>query len=338
MIRSIWYTDNTEYTKYGGENMDPVTHGVIGLAISAFSGDPVSLSNPASIGCAIGAMSPDVDFVVKYIWDEAKYLKHHRGLSHSIPALLVLSGIITLGLSLVYSSFAFGNVFLWTFIGAFSHTFFDILNSYGAKLFAPFTERKLRANLLMLYDPIITILSGMLIIKRNITPIFLTSVTISFIVYIGLRYGMQRRAKSMVRKLYSSGYKLKKVNILPGLMAFHKWDFIVEANSHNIVGQINLINNKVRIRKKFKRPNKEIVELFKDTNVGKLFSEFSPIFHVHEFEEVDKIVLRCIDLRYFLKNNFMHHATAVFDEEKNIVESFVHPYDINKNVCIAEEM
>lgn len=65
--------------------MDPVTHGVIGLAISAFSGDPVSLVNPVSLGCAIGAMSPDIDIIAKIKGDYV-YLKHHRGLTHSFPA------------------------------------------------------------------------------------------------------------------------------------------------------------------------------------------------------------------------------------------------------------
>ncbi len=43
--------------------MDPLTHGVIGLAISSFSGQAVSLDNPVSIGAALGAMSPDIDVI-----------------------------------------------------------------------------------------------------------------------------------------------------------------------------------------------------------------------------------------------------------------------------------
>lgn len=317
--------------------MDPVTHGIIGLAVSAFSGDPVSLNNPVSVGCAIGAMSPDVDVVIRLIWDDYLYLKHHRGFSHSIPALLGLSGVITLCLTFFYDNFSFFNVFLWTFLGAFSHTFFDILNSYGAKLFSPFNERKYRANLLMLYDPIITILCLLLIFSKNNNFTFLSIIFIAFILYLGIRYGMKKRAEKIVTTHYTNGYKLIKVNILPALMVFYKWDFIVDSNSHSIVGQVNLLNNKIKVRKKFKKPNEEIVELFSSTKVGKYFSDFSPIFHIVHFEEMGRLVLKCIDLRYYFKNNFMHHATAIFDEHKNIIESFVHPYDINKKIYITEE-
>ncbi len=316
--------------------MDPVTHGVIGLAISAFSGDPVSLMNPASVGCAIGAMSPDVDVITRVLKDEYHYLKHHRGFSHSIPALVGLSGIITLGLSLVYSNFSLLNVFFWTLVGAFSHTFFDILNSYGAKLLAPFTEKKFKANLLMLYDPVISILALLLIFNKNNTKVFLVSVLISFVGYIGLRFWMRKRARKLVEKHYKHGYKLINIFILPALMAFHKWDFVIESNSHYIVGQINIINGKVKVRKKFKKPAEEIIELFMDTNIGQYFSDFSPIFHIIKTEEMGKVVLKSIDLRYYLRNNFMHHATAIFDEDHNIIESFFHPYKLDKYIYVPE--
>jgi len=317
--------------------MDPVTHGVIGLAISAFQGDPVSLSNPASIGCAIGAMSPDIDVVVRLIWDDYHYLKHHRGFSHSIPALLGLSGLITYGLSMMYPNLEFFNVFLWTFIGAFSHTFFDILNSYGAKLFAPFTNKKLKASILMLYDPVVSILCLLLIFKRNITQGFLAGTVVSFVLYLGVRYGMRRRAEKLVTNHYKDGYKLQKINVIPSLMTFHKWTFVVEANSHNIVGEINIFNKRISVREKFKKPDEEFFDLFLNTNVGKYFSEFSPCFHIIPFEEMGKLVLKSIDLRYFFKDNFMHHATAVFDKDNNIIESFLHPYDINKSIYVIEK-
>ncbi|RKD28001.1 inner membrane protein [Caminicella sporogenes DSM 14501] len=317
--------------------MDPVTHGIIGLAISAFSGNHVSLNNPISVGCAIGAMSPDIDVVIRLVKDDFYYIRHHRGLSHSIPSLIGLSLIITFGLSFVYKNFSFMHVFLWTFLGAFSHTFFDILNSYGAKLFSPFTERKLRANLLMLYDPVITILCLFLIFKKNTNFTFYSEIVLMFLAYIGFRYSMKKRAENIITNYYKNGYKINKVNILPALMAFHKWDFIVESNSHNIVGQVNILNKKIKVRKKFKKPDDEIVELFMDTKVGRYFSEFSPIFHVVHFKEMDKLILKSIDLRYYFKNNFMHHATVIFDEHKNIIESFIHPYDINKKIYVAEE-
>ncbi len=318
--------------------MDPVTHGVIGLAISAFSGDPVSLSNPVSIGCAIGAMAPDVDVIVRIFKDDFHYLRHHRGFSHSLPSLLALAGIITFGVGKFFGDVNYLNLFIWTFIGAFSHTFFDMLNSYGAKLLAPFTSKKFKANLLMLYDPVISVLCLTLIFRRHISNVFLTTIFLIFITYLLARYGMRRRAERIVKENYYSGYKLNKVNILPSLLAFHKWDFVVDTNSHNLVGQVNIYNGKVSVRKKFKKPKEEIVELFNNTNVGRYFSDFSPIFHISQVEDQGNLILKSIDLRYYLKNNFMHHATVVYDKELNLVESFFQPYDVNKYIPITEEI
>lgn len=316
--------------------MDPVTHGVIGLAISAFSGDPVSLMNPVSIGCALGAMAPDIDVVVRIVKDDYYYLKHHRGFSHSLPALGVIALVITAGMKLMFPTANFLNVLLWTFIGAMSHTFFDILNSYGAKIMAPFTDKKLKANLLMLYDPIVTILALLLIFKRRITGPFLSVITISFLVYIGLRFAMRRYAYHKLLEHYNDGYKMIGISILPSLMAFYKWDFIVETNSHNIVGQFNIFNKKIFVRRKFKKHNKEFVKIFNDTNVGKYFNEFSDNLHVIPIKKDRDTILKCIDLRYYYRGNFMHHATVVLDENYEIKESYFQPYKAHKYIPVHE--
>ncbi len=315
--------------------MDPVTHGVIGLAISAFSGNPVTLTNPVSLGCAIGAMSPDIDIVTR-IWGDYVYLKHHRGTSHSIPMLLGLAAVITVGLSMFFQDFSFSQVFIWTFIGCMSHTFFDILNSYGAKLFMPFTRKKHTLGILMLYDPMITVLCFLLIFVNQKNNLFYGAILSSFALYLAFRLYMKHCAKIIVTEYYSHGYKLVDVNVLPSLMAFHKWDYIVNTNSHHVVGQVNLVTKGLKERKKLKKPENEIVELFEETNIGRYFKDFTPIYHVMHVEEMGKIILKSIDLRYYLRNNFMHHATAIYDKEKNIIESFFHPYSIKKNIPVIE--
>ncbi|WP_129596822.1 metal-dependent hydrolase [Anaerophilus nitritogenes] len=314
--------------------MDPLTHGVIGLAISAFSGDPVSLTHPISLGCAIGAMSPDIDIIAKVKGDYT-YLKHHRGISHSLPSLIGLSIIITIGLSFFFQ-FQFLQVLFWTFLGCLSHTVFDILNSYGAKLFMPFTKKKSMIGILMLYDPVITLLCILLIFVREKSFVFYSLIGITFFLYLGFRYCMKIYAKKIVEKYYHNGYKIVDINILPALMAFHKWDFIVSTTTYHLVGQVNFINGKVSERKKFKKPQDEVVKMFQQTNVGKYFKEFTPIYHVIQLEKQDNIILKSIDLRYYFRNNFMHHATVIYDDEKNIVESFFHPYHLTKNIPVLE--
>ncbi len=316
--------------------MDPITHGIIGLGLSAFSGDPVTFSNPVSLGCAIGAMSPDIDILSK-VKGNYVYLKHHRGISHSIPSLLGLAVAITWGLSFLFSDFNFLRVLIWTFVGCLSHTFFDILNSYGARLLMPFSRKKLMVGILMLYDPVITILCLSLIFTKERSTLFYTMIITAFVIYIGIRLLMKKKAKHLVKKYYENDYKIIDINILPSLMISYKWDFIIDSDSYHIVGQINLLNGKILERKKLKKPKQEVVRLFEETKMGRYFSDFTPNYHITCVQKRGGMVLESTDLRYYLKNDFMHHATIVYNNRRNSIDSFFHPYNINKNIHITEE-
>ncbi|WP_192930101.1 metal-dependent hydrolase [Alkaliphilus pronyensis] len=133
--------------------MDPLSHALIGLSLHGLSQGP-SLSNPATIGVIIGAIVPDLDIIARLKGDYV-YLKHHRVETHSIPGIIGLSLITTYLLSFLYTSFAFKEVFIWTMIGALSHMFFDLLNSYGVAILYPFNRRMYSLNLIMIYDPVI---------------------------------------------------------------------------------------------------------------------------------------------------------------------------------------
>jgi len=315
--------------------LDPLTHGVIGLAISTFSGTPVGMTNPITLGCSIGAMAPDIDVVTKFIWDDSVYLKHHRGFSHTMPALLGLSGVITGILHLLFPESAIMGIFLWTMIGALSHTLFDILNSYGARLI-PFVKKKFKMNLLMLYDPVVTLLALVLIFKsQKDIVVYGTSVAI-FIVYLFARYMMRKRARKAIEENFAHGYKIISIDVLPALMAFHKWNFVLSTNSHNIAGQVNILNKRIETRKKLRREDKDLVKVFKGSNAGQYFTNLSPNYHVTMKSDEGRIILEGIDLRYFMRDNFMHHATVVIDENLNIVESFLQPYKYEKRIPVAE--
>lgn len=311
--------------------MDPLTHGVIGLAISAFSGDPVSLANPVSVGAALGAMSPDLDAVTRLLFDDMIYLKHHRGRSHSIPALVAFSIAITGGLSFFYPNFNAIQVLFFTFLGALSHTLFDILNSYGAMLFS----KKRKLSLLMLYDPFVSALALFLIFFRGHNVYTFGGVIILFVAYIFLRYLMKRYVGQKIEEIFSNGYKIDDVSVMPSLMIFHKWDFIINTKSHNIVGQYNIFKKSYVIREKLKR-NPEVRSLALRTELGDYFKNFSPNFHVIKINEGDRDVLKFIDLRYFLKGNFMHHGTIELDHLGNVVQSYFQPYELHRKIAINE--
>jgi len=312
--------------------MDPLTHGVIGLAISAFSGETVTALNPISIGCAVGAMIPDIDVVVRLFKGEMVYLKHHRGMTHSVPFLLGLSSIITVVLAASFPTYSFFNILIWTFIGALSHTAFDILNSYGAMLFT----KKRKASLLTLYDPLISIIALFLIFYPSHDVISYSGSVIVFTGYLIFRIIQKKKVFERVTDYFKDEYKITQVVILPSLKVFYKWDFVVATKTHSIVGKYNIYNDRFEIIETFKNTSNDMVEVFKSSNVGKYFEKFTPNYHIVIIENEESTTLKVIDLRYHFKNDFMHHASIEMDLDNNIMASFFHPYSIDKRIEVCE--
>ncbi len=147
---------------------------------------------------------------------------------------------------------------------------------------------------------------------------------------------LKRKREKAILKEYANGYKVEKIDVLPSLMAFWKWDFIITAKSHHIVGKFNQVNKKFVIIERFKKKKPEMVAHFNKTKVGQVFNDFSPNLHIQHHEDDERIVLFAIDMRYYLRKQFMHHATVVFDKEYNVIESHFHPYSLNKWVSVPE--
>uniref|UniRef100_UPI000B280C4F metal-dependent hydrolase n=1 Tax=Sporosarcina koreensis TaxID=334735 RepID=UPI000B280C4F len=74
--------------------MDTGTHIVMGAAICGLTlADPVVASDSVTmtavfIGVVSGSLVPDVDTVLK-LRNNAVYIQNHRGITHSVPAVLL---------------------------------------------------------------------------------------------------------------------------------------------------------------------------------------------------------------------------------------------------------
>jgi len=111
--------------------MDTATHFVIGISLAGIAHiDPVmqneALSQAVFLGSIIGSQAPDFDGVSRLFGGTAGYIKHHRGVSHSIPALFIWPTLITFFISLFYSSLtSLSNLWLWTFLAVFLNVLLD---------------------------------------------------------------------------------------------------------------------------------------------------------------------------------------------------------------------
>src|SRR5690625_6840100 len=100
--------------------MDTGTHIAMGVAIAGLSTlDPAVHSDPALfnavfVGVIAGSHAPDFDTILKFK-NNATYIRNHRGLTHSIPAVILWGILIA---SLIY--FIVPSVTFYTFgVGTF---------------------------------------------------------------------------------------------------------------------------------------------------------------------------------------------------------------------------
>src|SRR5262245_49578803 len=131
------------------------THTLAGLALARTGFDrrtPYALWT-----AAIAANLPDIDIL--YAFDgTAAYLQHHRGISHALISIPVLS----LALAVVMYYFArlrgksrvpIVNYFVVAFAAMATHPLLDLANNYGIRLFLPFSQAWSYGDTLFIIDP-----------------------------------------------------------------------------------------------------------------------------------------------------------------------------------------
>jgi inner membrane protein len=140
--------------------MDNLTHTLVGLA--AAKAGLERLSPGATVVCMLAANAPDADIVATYggSWF---YLKHHRGITHSIVGTLAISLLIPLlfyaGDRLVARLRArpprvrLRGLLLASLLLGASHPLMDWTNNYGVRPLLPWSGRWFYGDLVYIIDP-----------------------------------------------------------------------------------------------------------------------------------------------------------------------------------------
>lgn len=318
--------------------MDPLTHALVGIGVSALTGEKSSLTNSVQLGVVLGALAPDLDIILQ-LFGDVPYLTHHRGSSHSILGVLVSSAIIAFMLWIIIGGAGLGVIFIWTLLGSVSHILLDVFNSYGAKIFWPFSQKKYSMNLLVVADPIIISLFAAALFWPGLPPIITQGVFWCVLVYLGIRFYMRLKVHRMVRQKYP-GQEISRVVVMPAMISLWNWSFLVETDKRYIIGEVRGFSL-LRGLKSFwpdlgvkrvldKIPDNDLIGKALNTKVGRIFQAFTPYYHIYHCFEEGRNVVRFCDLRYFFREDFLHHATVIFDETYNIVDEVFQPYNRNR--------
>jgi len=169
-----------------GNNMDTITHIVLGAALGeVLAGE--KLGKKALLIGAIAGNLPDIDFVASFWLDSARDVWFHRGITHSLLFVVVISLLLAwvagraegsawvdrpgrAGRSAAVMTFKQW----WLFFGVqmLVHIFIDAFNAYGTGWFEPFSSYRVTFNVLFVADPLYSCPLGiaflaLLILRRD---------------------------------------------------------------------------------------------------------------------------------------------------------------------------
>lgn len=324
---SVVYTNEITKVSKGRNQMDTGTHLVMGFTLGGLATlSPVVLNDPhltnaLLLTTIIGSQLPDSDTILK-LRNNAKYLKHHRGITHSIPAVIGWTLALSIIMTLFNQRDHFGIFLFWSFIAVSVHVFVDLFNAYGTQALRPFSNRWIAFGIINTFDPFIFVLHligvPFVIFHFKAGPICIL-LYIIMIFYYAFRY---RQKLIVIQTVYNRLPEAKHVYVSPSIKYTH-YHIVASSDTHHYVGKIKQRN--FTIYDEFKRIPLPVIEdvkaAFKDENV-KSFLAFSPVYIWELIGQDDHKELRLIDLRYRTDTYYPFVAVVKFDYDHHIISSF----------------
>ena len=138
--------------------MDTATHFAFGFGLAGLAQlDPNVTADSwtavaVMIGTVAGSQAPDADTLIRFRGNEL-YVRHHRGLSHSIPAWFFWTALVSSAIWLALPNVPYLTLALWVFAAVLLHVGTDIFNTYGTQAFRPVTRRWIAWNIIHIFDP-----------------------------------------------------------------------------------------------------------------------------------------------------------------------------------------
>lgn len=310
--------------------MDSGTHLVFGLGLGGLAlTDPAIASHPYGplavlIGTVLGSQAPDADTLLRFR-SNADYIKHHRGLSHSVPAMLGWAALITLVLSLVFRSVPWTHLGGWVLLAVLVHVATDLFNSYGTQAFRPFTRKWIAWNVIHIFDPIIFLshIAAILLWMSGLAgpqAIFPTLYGL-LVLYYGWRAWVHRRLAAKLPARDPEHRKGDEYTLLPTL-SLARWNVV--KRSKDCVYSVGEWDNGALVwADKTKCDDHPAVEASKKNKDVQAFLSVAPFPCAQAKEHSWGWEVRWADIRYRHRRQYPFVAVVWMDASYTPVQSYV---------------
>jgi len=304
--------------------LDNLTHTLTAIALS--HAGLHRKTRFATLTLIVAANLPDIDIISRF-WGSATYLKHHRGITHSIlgvSVLALLAGCVVyfLGRKAKPKSGPPPNL-VWllilAWIGTASHLLMDFTNSYGVRPFLPFSARWYAWDIMFIFDPLLLLLLclglGLPTLLRMVSeevggrkthPAWGAIFSLCALVFVwGLRDVAHRRVVEFLEGHTYSDQNPLHVGAFPSPINPFEWTGVVETDTAYEVLPASALANDVdpRSAERFhKPPDSPALEAALKTRTGQIFMDFArfPWAQTEQSEQGFDVEIR--DLRFATSN------------------------------------
>src|SRR5699024_4590401 len=258
--------------------------------------DPV-LFQAIMVGTLVGSHAPDFDTILKFK-NNATYIRNHRGMTHSIPAIIIWGLLISSIIHMFVPQINFFHLWIWTFLAVALHVLVDLFNAYGTQALRPFSNKWIAHGFINTFDPYIFLMHiiGIIAWILGAEPGYLWLMIYLVIFFYYVKRYLEKQ--EIVRKIYDHFPDTEKVVTSPTMKQNYerlagttkKYHYVGVARNGSIEIVDQFINKPL--------PTTPIIKIAnKDKNIS-AFLSFSPIYH-WQIKEYDKYTeVRFIDLRY----------------------------------------
>ncbi len=308
--------------------MDTASHLLFGATLAGLAHlDPVVAHKPAlaqavMAGTLIGSHAPDFDALMRirgYAW----YIRHHRGITHSIPALFLWPVLISLPLAAAFGCLGdWQHVYVWTCVAVVFHVFLDLMNTYGVQCLRPFTKKWMHLDILSIFEPFLFVLhvTGLAVwigLGADPARLFVWTYAVTGI-YLVLRAIQHAWLVDRVRRRYG---EIGACHVVPSFHVLH-WRYVVHSGDRFYAGRIlgaTIIEEDVYANA---APN-EVIQSTIGIDGVRAFLDFAQRVHVTYKELQDGYEVRWSDMRFWYDRTLPFGVDVRLDSHLNVVNHSV---------------
>jgi len=309
--------------------MDPICHTMVGAALAS-----TGLERRTRFGRAtliIGANLADVD-VLSYAWGETAALEFRRGITHGVPALVVLPFFLAgamVGISRLSGRgrepAAAAADFKWLLslsaISVISHPVLDFLNVYGVRWLMPFDATWFYGDILYIVDPWMWGILGIALVAtfcwrdRDVAGVFARPARAGLLVAFVYIFAMAA-GESISRGVVEEGLteaEIPRLMIAPVPVDPFRRTVVIDGEDHYRLGVVNLLPRPYFRLDERRIPKGEstAARLAAATSDGRNFLRWArfPFFEVDDSEDDPAVYI--IDARYTLDRDALFGAIRI---------------------------